>query len=494
MDDKEKLFPASKKISIGATSSLVDLKAELFKRKQAAAVGRFVEQNVTKTSLVQPKWKVMADKLESQGKLKEIRRDPASRNNLSKLDREAVDADEHLADNLRKSREALERKSRLYDQRYSNAKQGTNHDSDFSDDDNDDDLIDFRQKVRQESSSSRRRSVSPTPAFTIDDDSDWVEFTDSLGRTRKCLRKDLDHYQSVDKETAKDVRQAEPNNPIEENAYEESQEHEEVKEVKPVRYQDMQENEVRQHGVGYFSFSADDDERRKQLNLLESLRDQTKKQRDGREVLKAKRKQALNERLAKVAARKGVPFVPKESSSDESDVETFVETDPGKDSAVLSRKEDHAREWDVGKRDDLGRTVKETNHISEHDEYVAKRTSSTKRDYSNFVKSSDGDTPTDKAIVHTDPVKKKLLDTKSYVEKSREERDEAFAPPSNYFFDDVRPPRPSGFQNRQSSFKPKQPSASFMPPKLSCTTKKPSDQVDVNDIISEKLAFFRSAN
>ena len=44
--------------------------------------------------------------------------------------------------------------------------------------------------------------------------------------------------------------------------------------VGPVHYQDVQNREVRTHGVGYYAFSKDKEKRAEQMNLLNKLREQ----------------------------------------------------------------------------------------------------------------------------------------------------------------------------------------------------------------------------
>ena len=46
--------------------------------------------------------------------------------------------------------------------------------------------------------------------------------------------------------------------------------------VGPVHYQDVQNREVRTHGVGYYAFSKDEDKRAEQMNLLNKLREQVR--------------------------------------------------------------------------------------------------------------------------------------------------------------------------------------------------------------------------
>lgn len=519
--ENEKMFPASKKITVAATSSLVDLKAELLKRRQEA-MGRSADlnaPNLTKSakssSINQPKWKVMADKLESEGKLKEIRRDPAAMgqsSKQSKAERDREEEDNNLSDNLRKSREALERKSRLYEKRYREAREEVANTSDMSDDEQ---LVDFHRKVKADTSTakvdeviksaSRSRSPSPTPHGDYGDDADWVEFTDSMGRTRKVLRQDVDYYKRIDQEAVRDTRPADDRRSPErdrrsdrEDEQRSDEEDDEPEQVQPVRYKNMQQNEVREHGVAYYSFSADDEERRKQLDMLNKMRDQTKKQRDTREQVKKKRKQLLNERLAKVAARKGVPFVPKESSSSESEEDEIKPSTSRRDDAVLARKEDYARDWDVGKRTDGGRTVERSEEPSEHENYVASIRRRAEESYANFVKSSSSDAH--KSDFDEQPKKRRTMQeaAKNYTEKQREERNEAFAPPSAYFFDAPRAPRPHGFQSKQTSRRPAPFSAAQFradvppPPLPAGVGNSPQVPADVTSVISEKLAFFRN--
>ena len=46
------------------------------------------------------------------------------------------------------------------------------------------------------------RSDSETEFGDYGDDSEWTEFTDSFGRVRRCLKKDLPNFQAAD-ESAK---------------------------------------------------------------------------------------------------------------------------------------------------------------------------------------------------------------------------------------------------------------------------------------------------
>lgn len=42
--------------------------------------------------------------------------------------------------------------------------------------------------------------------------------------------------------------------------------------VGPTHYQSVQEGEIRSHGVGYYQFSQEEEERKKQMDMLDKLR------------------------------------------------------------------------------------------------------------------------------------------------------------------------------------------------------------------------------
>ena len=63
-------------------------------------------------------------------------------------------------------------------------------------------------------------------------------------------------------------------------------------------------SETRDHGVGYYKFSKDEEERQEQQSALNKLRAQTEQQRNKREKLLEKRKAVMDARLAKIRERK----------------------------------------------------------------------------------------------------------------------------------------------------------------------------------------------
>ena len=70
-----------------------------------------------------------------------------------------------------------------------------------------------------------------------------------------------------------------------------------------VHYQDVQFDEVRDLGTGYFGFSRSERKREKQKEELTEIREETLTARGGAEKIKAKRAEMMKARLAKVKVR-----------------------------------------------------------------------------------------------------------------------------------------------------------------------------------------------
>lgn len=107
---------------------------------------------------------------------------------------------------LQKSKRVLEAKSKFYD-RMSRAGGALNSDENC--------LVMFNRK-KQEGPRGRYVSSSSSSSSASSDsedeaqDGDWVEYTDCLGRTRKCLKEDLAAAKQRDRELAKSVNPAAP--------------------------------------------------------------------------------------------------------------------------------------------------------------------------------------------------------------------------------------------------------------------------------------------
>ncbi|XP_050835091.1 coiled-coil domain-containing protein 174 [Serinus canaria] len=292
-----------------AASSLVDLKAELFRKQE-----EFKKEKLLKDAGVFAKPRTSNKK-------------PSiwTKQNTGVVNRAAKDVEQKAEeqDILDQSRKKLEEKAKLYEKMTK---------GDFPDEETEDlYLVDFTQKIidkqhevqeLQQSEAAGKTSERDTdeeetqPEADIpppeDPDEEWVDYVDFLGRSRRCMKKDLPSLLKMDQELQGKRQEPDGNTLLSEDMRRELQrqqwekEEEEAlrKPMGPIHYEDIRENEARQLGVGYFAFSRDQELRHKQRATLDMLREQTLDQRNKREQLKEKRKAALDARLSKLRARK----------------------------------------------------------------------------------------------------------------------------------------------------------------------------------------------
>nr|XP_005488393.1 coiled-coil domain-containing protein 174 [Zonotrichia albicollis] len=292
-----------------AASSLVDLKAELFRKQE-----EFKKEKLLKDAGVFAKPRTSNKK-------------PSiwTKQNTGVGNRAAKDVEQKAEeqDILDKSRKKLEEKAKLYEKMTK---------GDFPDEETEDlYLVDFTQKIidkqhevqeLQQSEAAGKTSERDTdeeetqPEADIpppeDPDEEWVDYVDFLGRSRRCMKKDLPSLLKMDQELQGKRQEPDGNTLLSEDMRRELQrqqwekEEEEAlrKPMGPIHYEDIRDNEARQLGVGYFAFSRDQELRHKQRATLDMLREQTLDQRNKREQLKEKRKAALDARLSKLRARK----------------------------------------------------------------------------------------------------------------------------------------------------------------------------------------------
>ncbi|KAM4893693.1 coiled-coil domain-containing protein 174 isoform 1-T1 [Sylvia borin] len=292
-----------------AASSLVDLKAELFRKQE-----EFKKEKLLKDAGV-------------FGKPRTSNKKPSiwTKQNTGVVNRAAKDVEQKAEeqDILDKSRKKLEEKAKLYEKMTK---------GDFPDEETEDlYLVDFTQKIidkqhevqeLHQSEAAGKTSERDTDEEEIqpeadipppeDPDEEWVDYVDFLGRSRRCMKKDLPSLLKIDQELQGKRQEPDGNTLLSEDMRRELQrqqwekEEEEAlrKPMGPIHYEDIRENEARQLGVGYFAFSRDQELRHKQRATLDMLREQTLDQRNKREQLKEKRKAALDARLSKLRARK----------------------------------------------------------------------------------------------------------------------------------------------------------------------------------------------
>lgn len=253
---------------------------------------------------------------------------------------------------LAKSKKILEAKAKLYDKM-------TNSGGCLNSDDTC--LVQFNRKKQDDrptilSSESDSDSVDDhyDNESDRDDDDKWTEYTDCLGRTRKCLKEDLDFFKKKDRELA--VTADNRNDQLEEKKtpwfidtkgvssvdvpmYKttkdddtmsmisesskmekmriewENKEHDNLNRDK-IHYQDVLFDEARTHGVGYYGFSTDTEERRKQQKVLEEEREKTLDEQRKREEVRLMREKLMANRVFdaknRQRARLGLPALTRE--------------------------------------------------------------------------------------------------------------------------------------------------------------------------------------
>lgn len=336
---------------------------------------------------------------------------------------------------LKQSKSALENKAKLYDKLSKGSK------NDEEKEINRKYLVEFDKKInkgRDDDSDDERNRYSESEDDVNEDsyradnsDDEWVEYVDCLGRTRTCLRKDLSVIKEKDKSLRSTVEKRESREEIRNNYEKESDEKSEDEDEIPsedfkddsemlssdmqrelqrrkwekeeddlqhksdVHYQDVLFNEARTHGVGYYGFSKDEEERARQQESLNNLRKETQqKQKTAQEVKKNREKQMKTRILAatnRKRVREGLPPLTELEEENPTKVEPIEPEKPKlshKDEENEKKREDkrkkHVRPWDIGK-----------DGVKEHVEYSQEE----------------------------------------WVDKQRKNRDEEFAPPSCYTHD-----------------------------------------------------------
>jgi len=288
----------TKKINVNF-SSLVGLKAELL-RKQA-------EVNEAK---------LKAESTNVQPQLNRKRNKKIVAEGVEKNSKEPIDAEDIIAH--KKSKLMLEAKARLYDR----LQKSKNNNDKF--------LVDFKNKLDEPEEFVDEAVNEQHP---IEPEEGWVEYQDCFGRTRKCLREDLPHMQKKDDLIKQEIMKKNTN----EGEEEENKEQYPIQEKEPeieimrrkweeqtqkladkvdIHYQDILFDEARTHGVGYYAFSQDEEERVKQQENLANLRKDTeKRQKEMKEIKELKERMEQNRLKAariRQRIRAGLPAEPTE--------------------------------------------------------------------------------------------------------------------------------------------------------------------------------------
>eukprot|EP00057_Strongylocentrotus_purpuratus_P032071 XP_786551.2 PREDICTED: coiled-coil domain-containing protein 174 [Strongylocentrotus purpuratus] len=342
----------SSKINVNA-SSLVGLKAELFKK-----------QEQLKRDRLQPGGSTSSNK-NRHGESKK----PSIWNKKNSGVQGRAEKDlEQLAeerDELDNARNKLEAKAMFYEKM---TKEGYLPDGDSEERF----LVDFERKALDKKEAFKHRVEEleneediPPPANPGEE---WVNYTDTLGRSRRCMRKDLPNLISMDKKLNPQVYNEPEKKHVEEKKddlpdlmsndmyremlrkkWEEEEEEAAKGPLVSTHFQNVKYDEVRDMGVGYFDFSKDKNQRNQQMETLQLLRDETLGQRERREKLKLKRKAAMKARLEKIKERKRAKGEVIEDEEEEEEEEKKKDdrlTEAAEETKPVKKSE--VREWDVG--------------------------------------------------------------------------------------------------------------------------------------------------
>ncbi|KAK6474095.1 coiled-coil domain-containing protein 174-like [Huso huso] len=356
MDKRKKQFDVT-------AASLVDLKAELYRKQEA-----FKQEKLVKDTGAPLKPKPTNKKSSIWNKQNEGVSDRAEKDVEQKTEEENT---------LDKSKQKLEEKARLYEQMTK---------GDLPDEEPQRTLVDQEWSECLHKQGSAFLNIFTPSLHSENPDQEWVDYIDSLGRSRRCMKKDLPELLKMDKnlhvkrqeDKGKTLLSEDMRRELQRQQWEEEEEAALKRPIGPLHYEDIREREARELGVGYFAFAQDEALRFKQRETLDMLRDQTTEQRAKREKLKGTRKAMLDARLAKVRQRKMkklkgdgaeeeldvadnevekeivglVPLLPEQKSP--------ASVENKKVDVIIQERKDtkmgipHVREWDKGKEFALG--------------------------------------------------------------------------------------------------------------------------------------------
>ena len=176
-------------------------------------------------------------------------------------------------------------------------------------------LVDFDRKWADE---ERARGKEESYSDSDDDNASIISYEDELGRTHHGTRKEAAQVagleQQDDPQRWKPARpenliygstiQAEAFNPsghvAEQMSHLASRRDRSPTPPDPIHYDP--ESEVRSRGTGFYAFSRDEETRRKEMEELLNVRDETLRERDSHQARKAERERSKDERRKKIEA------------------------------------------------------------------------------------------------------------------------------------------------------------------------------------------------
>lgn len=251
-------------------SSLIDLKAELCKKKEELAASMAAKQEKKKEAPVNGKGRIF----------KRARQAPPSAHQPAGTGPAFSGAYE--LEQLAKSAEALENKSRLY----RGLERGRVDVTNLSSAQRENLLVDFGVKDIPAhddfafSSDVDSDSSAPSDSDSGSDGSDWIEFEDEFGRQRLVKRAE---FEALQNERSHAHQLLDPD-------------------FQPCRY--TEGYEIRNKGVAFYRFAADESERQTQQQQLRELRLKTEEGRLKALLVREERRLKLEQRLQRRRQRK----------------------------------------------------------------------------------------------------------------------------------------------------------------------------------------------
>ena len=389
------------------STSLADLKAELH-RKKGEAQNNKVKGNFRpeKASDGEKKTNIWSKK--NTGLIIRMQRDMEKRKEEER--------------SYERAKYMLEKKTRLYE----SMKQGKGNSSiadnflvNFNGGIEDDDDEDFDELVKMD-----------YPARGSGEE--WVEYTDKLGRTRKCMKKDLAKLQRQDEdmlrqeedeqETGEGLRKEEPDMlsaDMRMDMLRQKWEQQEMENLtkESLHYSDVQFDEARTHGAGFYNFSGEEDKRIQQQKTLRKLHEETDEMRRLRERKAEKRKKDMSDRIKKIKAKRREKLGLPPESDDDSDNE-------GNENGDDSDDENQAEDISKSVMEGLKMFRRNNEEMERQRNQALREASSQARDWDRDKEHDDDDLGRRREW--------KVMSQEQWNSQKREERNPAFAPPTAY--------------------------------------------------------------
>ncbi|RKP09149.1 hypothetical protein THASP1DRAFT_29049 [Thamnocephalis sphaerospora] len=287
---------AKAKVIEVSASTVLDLKAELFR-----ATERFEREKRAAT---------VSGHIPARKVLKVAKNGGDAKKNRGVAERNARDVDRHAEDavDLVKSRQALERKARIYEQlRRGEQVKG------MGDRSAEELLIDFDQKRWDEEDYGKPDDEADPALGTLfidthgrspgdNEDDPLVEYTDEFGRARMMRRSEIPRrpaspYEDDGRPTMMSADMYREQERLRWEAEAEAEAN-----AGPLHYD--ANKEVRTKGVGFYQFAADEDERAAQQRDLNKLRDETTQKRAAHQNAREKRRAQLAARAEELRRKR----------------------------------------------------------------------------------------------------------------------------------------------------------------------------------------------